>query len=271
VTTSNFPLGLDNLINPAGNDHLDGPSGTTHADQHINANDSIEALQTRVGVTGSNVPSTIDYELHNINHGHDHDGTNSRPVKLGTSGSVTGSGYFNISPSSSMGETVFNINIALLDLSSSIASIALSSSNIAFESQTVELTPSAVRVNLTGSGVSGSVSGGNYVTYNIPGIDYRQTQILNDGGPFEPFGGTSLYQSCSLGPYPFVSYSCWYTDSTKTKKIYDVEYANRNSRKQAEKITYKTYFEDGVTVKSTTIDIITYVSVFEATRIRTVI
>jgi hypothetical protein len=267
--TTNFPNGLDSFINPNSSDHLDGPAGTTHADQHVNANDSIAALQARVGTTGSTVPTTIDYELHNTQHGHDHDGINSRPVKLGTSGSVSGSGYFNISPSSSMGETVFNINIALQDLSSSINNISVSGSQIAFESQTVELTSNAVRVNLTGSGVSGSVTG-SYVTYTIPGVDNRQVQVLNPNGPFEPFGSTNMFHSYSYGPIPFVSYSCWFTDSSKTQKIYDVEYQNRNSRKQAEKIIYKSYNPDGVTIKSTVIDIITYVGVFETTRIRTV-
>ena len=156
--TTNFPTGLDIFINPSGSDQLHGPPGTTHADQHTNTNDAIKALQSRVGVTGSAVPTTIDYELHNVNHGHDHDGINSRPVKIGTSGSVSGSGYFNLSTTSSVGETIFNINIALLNLSNSINNVSVSSSQIAFESQNVQLTPNAVRVNMSGSGVSGSVS-----------------------------------------------------------------------------------------------------------------
>lgn len=270
--TTSFPTGLDTFINPTATDHLNGPAGTTHADQHANANDSITALQDRVGVTGSAVPTTIDYELHNVEHGHDHDGINSRPVKLGTSGSVSGSGYFPISPSSSMGETVFNINIALLEMSNSINNLAISGSQIAFESQDVQLTPNAVRVNLTGSGVSGSVSSsmsGDKVTYTIPGVDYRQIQFLNDGGPFEPFG-PSMYHSFSYGPMPYVSYSAWYTDTSKTQLIYDVEYTDRNSRKQAEKIIHRVFQPDGVTLKYSVTDIVTYVGILESTRIRTV-
>lgn len=270
--TTYFPTGLDSFINPSGSDKLPGPTGTTHADQHTNANDSIKALENRVGVTGSAVPTTIDYELHNVDHGHDHDGINSRPIKLGTSGSVSGSGYFDISPSSSAGETVFNINVALLNLSNSIDNLQVSASQIAFESQDVELTQNAVRVNLTGSGVSGSVSssvGGDVVTYTIPGPDYRQIQFLHSCGPFEPFG-TGMYHSSSMGIKPFLSYSVWYEDVTKTKKIYDVEYLSRNSRKQAEIIIRKVYHEDGVTVKNTATDIITYDGPCETTRTRTV-
>jgi len=273
--TTIFPIGLDSFINPSGSNHLDGPPGTTHADQHTNLNDAVKALQTRVGATGSAVPSTIDFELHNTTHGHDHDGINSRPVKLGTSGSATGAGYFNLSLSSSIGESVYNINIALLDLSSSINNLTVSASQIAFESQGLELTPNAVRVNLTGSGVSGSVSsssGMDHVTYTIPGVDYRLIQILNDGGPFEPFGTSELFYSTSFGtgPRPFVSYSAWFEDDTKTKLIADVEYLNRNSRQQAEKIIYKVYQEDGITVKNSATDIITYVGVVKGTTRRTV-
>ncbi len=57
-----FPAALDTLTNPA-----PGPTGdsldTGHAAQHGNANDAIEAIQARIGVTGSADPSSIDYRL----------------------------------------------------------------------------------------------------------------------------------------------------------------------------------------------------------------
>ena len=270
--TTNFPVGIDSFVNPSGSNTL-GQPGVLHSVQHTNINDSVFAVETRIGVTGSAVPTTIDYELHNTQHGHDHDGINSRPIKLGTSGSVSGSGYFNISPSSSAGETIFNINVALLDLSSSISSLAVSASQIAFESQTVELTPSAVRVNLTGSGVSGSVSssmGGDKVTYTIPGIDYRQVVFLREGGPFEHFS-PNMYHSCVYYPgAPFISASLWFTDSSKTNKIFETEYSERNNRKQATTIIYRVYNEDGFSLKTTITDIITYSGITELSRTRMV-
>ena len=42
--STNFPGALDTLSNPAATDGLTG-----HASQHANANDAIEALQTKVG------------------------------------------------------------------------------------------------------------------------------------------------------------------------------------------------------------------------------
>lgn len=45
----NFPTSLDALSNPASGDLL----STGHALQHANANDAIEALEARVGITGS--------------------------------------------------------------------------------------------------------------------------------------------------------------------------------------------------------------------------
>jgi hypothetical protein len=55
-----FPTGLDNLTNPAPGDYEDTP-GVLHSAQHINANDAIEALQTKVGINGSAANTTLDY------------------------------------------------------------------------------------------------------------------------------------------------------------------------------------------------------------------
>jgi hypothetical protein len=45
----NFPTSLDSLTNPQATDQMNVVS---HADQHANANDAIEALEAKVGVTG---------------------------------------------------------------------------------------------------------------------------------------------------------------------------------------------------------------------------
>lgn len=57
---TNFPNELDNFINPNPNDPLSRPS---HAEQHQNANDAIEALQTKVGIDGSLDQNSLDYRL----------------------------------------------------------------------------------------------------------------------------------------------------------------------------------------------------------------
>jgi microcystin-dependent protein len=56
--TTSFPTGLDALTNPTGSSSLTSPD---HAGQHADANDAIEALQTKVGVNGSAVTSSLDY------------------------------------------------------------------------------------------------------------------------------------------------------------------------------------------------------------------
>ena len=54
----NYPISLDTLTNPNGTDSLLNPS---HSDQHKNANDAIEAIQTKVGVDNSTDPGSLDY------------------------------------------------------------------------------------------------------------------------------------------------------------------------------------------------------------------
>jgi hypothetical protein len=57
---TSFPTGLDALTNPVSTDTLASPS---HADQHANVNDAIEALEAKVGVNGSAVTSSLDYNF----------------------------------------------------------------------------------------------------------------------------------------------------------------------------------------------------------------
>lgn len=47
---SNFPTSLDSFTNPGTGDYMDVVS---HADQHANANDAIEALEAKLGITAS--------------------------------------------------------------------------------------------------------------------------------------------------------------------------------------------------------------------------
>ena len=60
---SSFPQNLDSITNPNPNDPLSSPS---HSEQHINANDAIEALQAKVGVDGSENVNSLDYKVSGI-------------------------------------------------------------------------------------------------------------------------------------------------------------------------------------------------------------
>lgn len=62
--TTNFPSGLDSFTNPTATDAMDSAT-VPHADQHANVNDAVEALQAKVGVDGSAVTSSLDYQVAN--------------------------------------------------------------------------------------------------------------------------------------------------------------------------------------------------------------
>jgi hypothetical protein len=58
-----FPESLDTLSNPNSTDSLSNPS---HSEQHRNANDAIEALQTKVGIDNSEDENSLDYKVLSI-------------------------------------------------------------------------------------------------------------------------------------------------------------------------------------------------------------
>jgi hypothetical protein len=92
--STNFPSGIDTLTNPVATDPRDSPS---HAGQHANANDAIEALETKVGADSSAVATSLDYIVKNTTSGHDHDGTDSKLIPVfRTVASDSGSAVANI-------------------------------------------------------------------------------------------------------------------------------------------------------------------------------
>ena len=56
--STNYPAALDTLTNPSPTDGLTG-----HAQQHADANDAIEALQAKVGITGSTDAASLEYRV----------------------------------------------------------------------------------------------------------------------------------------------------------------------------------------------------------------
>ncbi len=57
---TNFPASLDVLVNPQPTDSVELVS---HASQHANANDAIEALESKVGANNSTDPNSLDYKV----------------------------------------------------------------------------------------------------------------------------------------------------------------------------------------------------------------
>ena len=68
------------------NQALNSPSHVAH---HLVEDDTIEALETKVGIDSSTVSTSLDYKLTNTTAGHDHDGTDSKRV-VATNLDITG-------------------------------------------------------------------------------------------------------------------------------------------------------------------------------------
>jgi len=79
--STTFPTTIQDLDATRGStgQPLNNPNHITH---HTNEDDTIEALQNKVGVNGSAVATSIDYILKDITGGHNHDGVNSRKISV---------------------------------------------------------------------------------------------------------------------------------------------------------------------------------------------
>ncbi len=60
---TSYPNSIDELVNPNGTDQLSAPS---HSEQHSNANDAIEAIQSFVGTVSSEDPDSLSYKVNQV-------------------------------------------------------------------------------------------------------------------------------------------------------------------------------------------------------------
>jgi hypothetical protein len=58
-----YPTSLDTFVDPEDGDTLANAGGLTHAEHHVALNDAVEALEAKVGVTGSAVTTSHDYKF----------------------------------------------------------------------------------------------------------------------------------------------------------------------------------------------------------------
>jgi len=63
--STTFPSGLDTFVNPQSDDLM---SLVPHHSQHADANDAIEALQTKVGLNSSTDANSLDYQMTHHTH-----------------------------------------------------------------------------------------------------------------------------------------------------------------------------------------------------------
>lgn len=94
--STNYPNSLDNFVNPTSSDYLNSAT-VPHADQHANANDAIEAIQTVLGILPSGVYATVKDRIIAIEEILDERGTiftqDSNNVNI-TGGSISGLSSF---------------------------------------------------------------------------------------------------------------------------------------------------------------------------------
>lgn len=62
---TNFPVSLDQFNNPTSSTKTNAP-GFDHAAQHTNANDAIEALQSKIGIDQSLDKESIDFKIRRL-------------------------------------------------------------------------------------------------------------------------------------------------------------------------------------------------------------
>ncbi len=62
---TNFPVSLDQFNNPTSSTKTNAP-GFDHAEQHANANDAIEALQSKIGIDQSLDEESIDFKIRRL-------------------------------------------------------------------------------------------------------------------------------------------------------------------------------------------------------------
>lgn len=88
-----FPTALDSFTNPTETSNMDD-AGVLHSDQHANANDAIEALQAKVGITNSTDPASIEYKLARKQSTFTFVSPPATATSTGTEGSVVVSGGY---------------------------------------------------------------------------------------------------------------------------------------------------------------------------------
>lgn len=162
------------------------------------------------------------------------------------------------------------------DMASEITS-SVSASGVTTQLNDTNLTTNTEVINISGSTtglvplVSASVAGGTDVTYTFDALqeDSRALVLLAEcGGPYERYLSGSFKETLYINKV-FPSSSIWYVDSSKTQKIYE-RVITYNPNKTPATVIRRVYNPDGVTVKTTATDTITYTGVVESSRTRVI-
>ncbi len=126
--STTFPTSLQDLDSTRGtaNQPLNSPSHVTH---HALEDDTIEALQSKVGIDSSAVATSLDYILKNTTSGHDHDGTDSKKV-IGTNLDVTGLTALGLLRTNTGGTAIESAGIAVTDVVTATSTTTLTNKTL---------------------------------------------------------------------------------------------------------------------------------------------
>lgn len=91
--SSIYPTSLDAFNNPTSTSNLNS-SGVEHHLQHSDANDAIEAIETRIGIIGSANVDSIDYQLTQLQPKLVFTGAPSTATSDGVAGTIIVTGGF---------------------------------------------------------------------------------------------------------------------------------------------------------------------------------
>src|SRR3990167_3640120 len=125
---STFPTTLQDLdaTRGAATQPLSNPSHVTH---HALSDDTLEALQAKVGIDSSAVTTSLDYLLKNTTSGHDHDGTDSKKV-IATNLDVTGLTALGLLRVNTGGTAVESSGTAVSDLVTATSTTTLTNKSL---------------------------------------------------------------------------------------------------------------------------------------------
>lgn len=126
--STTFPTTLQDLDATRGTvlQPLNNPSHVTH---HTNEDDTIEALQTKVGIDSSAVITSLDYILKNTTGGHDHDGTDSKKV-IATNLDVAGLTALGLLRANAGGTALESAGVAVSDLITATSTTTLTNKTL---------------------------------------------------------------------------------------------------------------------------------------------
>ncbi len=183
--TTNFPGSLDSFTNPSSTDAMDSAT-VPHADQHADLNDAVESLQAKVGVDGSAVTSSLDYQVAN---------QGLTFVKSQT----IGSGVSSVAVSSAFSSTFQNYRI-LVSIESSSTEAGY---QITLGSTTSGYYGGHYGYRWTGAAYSDIENNGSYCPIGAVGNGYGGWSVIDITDPYETnetaWSGNFSYRRISSG------------------------------------------------------------------------